>query len=130
MGLLTGDIANAVYLGFKGRLLSGTLTRLTPSTTKNDLGDPVSETPTSYTCEGFVDGYSAYIRATAGIPKTDSKVCIFAKSLPAGVRPQQDDIVVFTTRPSGMQSTWQLRPGMTVDPAGALWECQAYVPAS
>lgn len=126
MGLLTGDIANEIFKGFKGLLLKGTLVRDNPSTTIDSLGDPITVTTQSWPCEGFVDNYSAHTKAAAGIPATDSKVCIFAKSLPAGIRPQKDDRVTMT---NGVIATdWQLRASIVIDPAGALWECQAFAP--
>lgn len=125
MALLTGDIADAIYAGFKNKLLTGTLVRDSPSTTLNALGDPTGVTTQSWPCQGFIDNYSAHTRAAAGIPATDSKVCVFGKSLPKGIRPQKDDRVVMT---NGVIATnWQLRSAV-VDPAGALWECQAFSP--
>jgi hypothetical protein len=124
-GLLTGQIADEIFKGFKGKLLTGTLMRDTPSTTLDELGDPVSVTTQSWKCEGFVDNYSAYTKAVAGIPSTDSNVSIFARSLPANVRPQKDDRVIMTNGVTA--SHWELRNAQ-VDPAGALWQCQASTP--
>src|SRR4051812_19071022 len=81
-GLLTGELAKAIYAGFRGKLLKGALLRYTPSTDLDDLGDPDSFTQQSWACEGFVDNYSAHTKAAASIPASDSKVCIFGKSLP------------------------------------------------
>lgn len=120
MGLLDGQIADLVYAGFKGKLLSGTLSKDAPGGTLDSLGDPTTETTTGYACQGFVDGYSDMYRAQAGIPQEDSKVSIFAKSLPAGVRPGKDDRVTIGG------DIWQIR-NVKTDPATALWECQAYV---
>lgn len=115
MGLLNGQIAQQIFAGFKGRLLSGTLTRISGTGGVNDLGDPVGVSPQSWTCEGFTDNYSAMYRKGAGIPETDVKVSIFAASL--GTAPQKDDQVTFNS------VTYQLRSVRT-DPATALWECQ------
>lgn len=129
MGLLDGQLAKAIYAGFKGRLLRGRLLRVEPTGDSGEegvldaLGDPIAEDPTFYGLEGFTDRYSDFIRANAGIPDSDVKVCIFAASLPAGVRPSKDDKVAFTR--AGVESWYQLRADAT-DPAEALWECQAY----
>lgn len=120
MGLLDGQIANAIFNGFKGKLLKGTLRKFVVDQTVglNTKGDPIAVDPVDYTCEGFVDEYSEFFRAQTGIPDTDCKVCIFAKSLPSGVRPLKDDLAQF-------QSVWYvLRSGAT-DPATALWEGRA-----
>lgn len=119
-GLLDGFLADAIYKGFKNKLLIGTLRRMSFVRAEglDERGDPNRRTPTDYLCQGFTDEYSEFFRATAGVPDTDLKVCVFGKSLPAGVRPQKDDYVQF-------RSTWyQLRTVM-VDPANALWECRA-----
>jgi hypothetical protein len=125
-GLLDGYIAKAVYAGFKGRLSPGLLRR-SVATSLDDLGDPVSPTTADYDCQGFVDDYSAVVRAKAGIPVTDVKVCIFGQSLAGGsVRPTKDDVVRMPTR-AGVVTWHQLRERIEVDPAGALYECQAFV---
>lgn len=118
-GLLSGQIADAIFKGFKGKLLKGTLRRrvVDQSVGLDDRGDPIAVEPTDYTCEGFVDEYSEFFRAQTGVPDTDSKVCIFAKSLPAGVRPIKDDLVQFNSQ------WWHLKTVGT-DPATALWECR------
>lgn len=120
MGLLDGQLASAIYAGFKNRLLKGTLRRRTAVVTMglDTLGDAIRTTETDYSCQGFVDEYSEFFRATAGIPDTDCKVAIFAKSLPSGVRPLKDDLVRF-------QSVWYQLRTVATDPATALWECRA-----
>jgi hypothetical protein len=125
VGLLDGDLARAIYAGFKGRLLVGRLLRIAPAPSAglDALGDLQSPGLVAYRLEGFTDQYSDFSRATAGIPDTDVKVCIFGASLPAGIRPLKDDRVAFTRK--GVESWYQLRRDAT-DPAEALWECQAY----
>ena len=120
MGLLDGQIASAIYAGFKNKLLKGTLRRRTAIVTMglDELGDAVRTESTDYACQGFVDEYSEFFRATAGIPDTDLKVCVFAKSLPSGVRPLKDDLVKFG-------SVWYQLKIVNTDPATALWECRA-----
>lgn len=120
-GLLEGEIANAIYQGFKGKLLKGTLTRkiADEEVELDKLGDPKNTEPTVWQVEGFTDAYSRFTKATAGIPDTDLRVNIFAKSLPTGVRPEMDDVVYFNGE------HYILRASIEVDPAGALWQCQA-----
>lgn len=124
MGVLDGQLANAIFAGFKGRLSKGRLLRISGETGVDDMGDATGGTPTLTPLEGFEDKYSDFFRATAGIPDTDLKVCIFGASLPAGVRPTKDDKVALTR--AGVETWYQLRKD-GVDPAGALWECQAFV---
>jgi len=119
-GLLDGQLASAIYAGFKNKLLVGTLRRRAVDEAEglDALGDPQHFTETDYTCQGFVDNYSEFFRMSLGIPDTELKVCIFAKSLPAGVRPLKDDLVRF-------QSIWYQLKTVATDPATALWECRA-----
>ncbi len=121
MGLLDGEIAQQIYNGFKGQLLKGTLMRdsLPVSPVINDRGQVTNKILQQWSCEGFVDSYNDVFRVSAGIPATDSKVSIFAKSLPSGIEPIKDDRIVFNSK------TWQVRERKT-DPATALWECQSY----
>lgn len=127
-GILEGQLASAIYAGFKGKLSRATLWRrvLAASGALDQLGDSTEATPTTWGAEGFTDNYSDAFKAAAGIPVTDLKVCLFAKSLPAGVRPQKDDKV---NLPAGSSNWYQLRKADT-DPATALWTCQAYACAA
>lgn len=117
-GLLTGKLAKAVFKGFKGKLLTGTLRHDVPGTTLDSNGDPTSTTRTVFSVEGFTDEYSAFYRAQAGIPETDLKVNIFSESSP-GLTPTKDDRVTFL-------GVWYRLRKVKVDPAGALFECQAF----
>lgn len=118
-GILEGTLAKAIFNGFKGRLLKGTLRRETLGTTLNSHGDPTGATVTTYSIEGFTSGYSDFYRAQAGIPETDVKVNIFAQSS-SGLVPTKDDYVQF-------QSVWYQLRSVKVDPATALYTCQAFV---
>lgn len=125
MGLLDGQLSKAIYSGFKGKLLAGTLRRVDPSGSGglDELGDPIGTVPTTWSCEGFTEAYSDAFRAAAGIPLLDLKVNIFAKSLAAGVSPSKDDQVY-------MGGKWYQLRNIQTDPATALWSCQAFeVPA-
>ena len=119
MGLLTGDLAKAIFAGFKGLLLQGELRREISTGGLDEYGDPLEVQPTYFSIEGFTDEFSSFYRAQASIPETDVKVNIFGQSSP-GLIPQKDDQVIF-------KGVWyQLRSG-DVDPADALYECQAFV---
>jgi len=124
MGLLDGDLAASIYEGFKGRLLSGTFyqRRIPDSGGLDQLGDPQDLGYDDFKCEGFVDDYSAFTRAQAGIPDTDLKLCIFAESMP-GVVPEQANFAVLNTK---LGPKWYEVRKRATDPAVALWECQAF----
>lgn len=123
MSLLQGYLAQELYNGFRGKLLRATLWRAAPDVSAglDDRGDPNLTTIFTWACQGFVEDYSDIFRLRAEIPETDSKVNIFAKSLPAGIAPLKDDKVQM---PAG-QTWWQLRKVAT-DPATALWVCQSF----
>ena len=122
MGLLSGQLAKAVYAGFKGKLSKGQLRRAVsaPSGGLDGYGDPISLDDQLFPFEGFDDGYDAAYAKTAGIPESDTKVNIFAASL--ATRPTKDDKVEI---PLGSGSWFQVRR-VSSDPATALWVCQSY----
>lgn len=124
-GILDGSLADAIYKGFKGKLLTGSIRQLvTPESGGLDsFGDPQDGVPVYTALEGFAEDYDDAFRARAGIPQTDVKVNVFAKSIP-GIVPSKDDIV--RLRQAGVDTWYQLRRAK-IDPAGALWECQAFV---
>ncbi len=121
MGILDGQLASAIYAGFKGKLKTGTLRKMVRSESGglDAKGDPIAAAPVTYGFEGFTDLYSAFYKAQAGIPASDLKVCIFGKSLPAGIVPGKDDKALIS-------GVWYQLRQVGVDPAGALYECQAF----
>lgn len=125
MGLLDGQIADLIYQGFKGQLLSITLGRdvIPDSPVVDSRGNVTNAVPTTWSGEGFVEDYDEMYRMNAGIPHTDSKVNIFIKSLPSGVVPIKDDEATLN-RGFGSEK-WKIRK-CTTDPAGALYVCQSY----
>ena len=120
-GLLDGQLARQIYAGFRNKLQKGTLWRagIASSGGLDGYGDPIATDPQTWPMQGFTDAYNDVFRAQAGIPEGDVKVCIFAKSLPAGIRPGKDDKAFINGQ------WWQLRKAAT-DPATALWTCQAF----
>lgn len=123
-GLLEGQLAKAIFAGFKGKLSKATLWRAigAQSGGLDELGDQLATFPIEWGAEGFTENYNDAFKARAGIPQTDLKVNLFAASLPVGIRPLKDDKVNI---PAGSAAWYQLRKADT-DPATALWVCQAY----
>lgn len=130
MSLLDGEFAQQIADAFAGQLLTGQL-RLTTTPASGALdraGDPIGTLAQSFEpFEGFVDQFSAYTRAQPGFPQADLKLCIFGKSLADGVNPERDQIAQITG-PSGsvFAGRWFQIRDRNIDPAGALWECQAF----
>jgi hypothetical protein len=128
VSLLDGQIRDAIWAGFKGRLLKGVLRRYIAvnSGGLDDLGDPIDTSDyTEWPIEGFRDEFSRFTRAQAGIPDTDYKICIFGGVQP-DLTPKHGDLVRLD-RASG--SFWSRlngeKSGIKIDPAGALWDCRA-----
>lgn len=115
MGLLDGAIKKAIADGFRGTLLSGTLTKIT-TTGRGSNGDPTTTTA-NYAVQGFREAYSAFFRAQAGIPDDDTKITLIAGL--CGAEPAIGDKIIL----SG--GTWQVRK-VAIDPAGATYDCQCF----
>lgn len=122
MGLLDGGIAKAIYKGFKGKLLKGQLRVETAVGGLDDAGDPIASTVAYYRVEGFVDLFSEFYKKQAGIPDSDMKVSIFSASVP-GVEIQKDHKIWLK---GNFGVKWYQVRVPRIDPAGALWECQAF----
>lgn len=114
---LETQIKNAIYAGFKGLLLTGTLRRASPNPTVDGKGDATYSYDT-HSVEGIVDTFSEYQKAKAGIPESDVKILILAGS--TSLTPQKDDQLKFRT-------TWYQARAVETDPAGATWTIQAFV---
>jgi hypothetical protein len=120
MGLLDGDIADAIAGGLAGLLLTGTLQKTTV-TGRDSYGDPIYTTSTA-AVQGFLDTYSAIMIAAAGIPATDTRIILIAGLCDAA--PAIADKVTL----GGV--TYQIR-NIARDPANATYDCQAFkAPAS
>lgn len=115
MGLLDGDIADAIASGFDGLLLAGTLTKTTV-TGRDGYGDAVTTTA-QYPVQGFLEAYGALMIVAAGIPATDVKMTLIA-GLCGAVPAMQDKVSLGGT-------VYQLR-NVAIDPAGATYTCQAF----
>ena len=114
MASLLDKIPKQIFAGFKGKLLAGVLRRPAPGPLLDDYGDPTTTVVTTYNCQGFVDNFSVFYLAQAGIPLTDIKWNIFAASLTGSLVPQKDDQVQFR------EQWYQIRT-VNTDPAQALW---------
>ncbi len=117
MGLLDGEIKRAIAAGFRGKLLSGTLTKITTTGRNPANGDPVT-TSATYPVQGFRDVYSQFYRASAGIPDDDVRITLIAGL--CGAEPAIGDKVTI----SG--GIWQVRKIGGVDPAGATFDLQCF----
>lgn len=67
--------------------------------------------------EGFVDTYSAFYKAQAGIPESDVKILIIAGSL--SITPRKDDQIQF-------RGVWYKVRKLGTDPGIATWELQSF----
>lgn len=116
--LLTGQLASAIYAGFKGKLLKGQLYRVGSDSGLDSDGYPISPVGVLYSCEGFTDVIKDTFKGN-----TDSTmvlVCIFAKSLPSAYAPLKDDLAFF-------KGNWYQFVDDSTDPATALWSCRAFL---
>ena len=118
MSLLTGQIANEIFKGFKGKLLTG-LIRIESPATLDEYGDAVAPLVTTKSLEGFISRYSEYYHSNYNIPNTDLKVNIFAKSMEGDYIPTKDDKVQ-------MNGVWYQLRNVKTDPATAMFICQAF----
>ena len=116
MGLLDGDIAKQIFAGFKGLLLKGKIRQEVVSGVDAN-GDPVTSVVET-SIEGFLDEYSEFYKASAGIPDTDFKANFFAQSA-ASVTPTRDDKIF-------LGGKWCQVRKVNTDPATALWTCQVF----
>lgn len=124
MGLLDGDLAQQIYEGFRGKLLTGIIRQeaIPSSGALDSYGDPIDAQDVDTAIEGFSAAYNDAFRARAGIPEQDVKVCIFANSCP-GITPSKDDKVRIDR--AGVSTWFQLRK-VGIDPAKAMWVCQSF----
>ena len=113
---LSGQLAKQLADGMKsaGLPLSGTLKRAT-ATGYDSYNDP-TYTYTSYTFQGFEDGYSDIRRQLDGIPQDDRNISILADTL--SVTPEIGDYVQLTGY------AWKQVKSVQTDPAKAVWQCQ------
>lgn len=116
---LSGALARQIDQAFRqsGLPLAGTLRREGESTFNAD-GFLVPGSPATYPMRGYVDDYSDIRRAQAGIPQGDRIAAIFGASV--SVAPQIGDKVKYPGY------DWMQIRAVTVDPAKALYECQAF----
>lgn len=107
--------AEAIYKGFKGKLLKGYYRSANVSGV-DGMGDRAI-TYTVYTCEGIVSEYSAFFKKANGIPESDIQILVITNSL--SVTPTKADQIKF-------RSQWYQVRKIDKDPANATWTLQAF----
>lgn len=118
--LIQQGLDKIVAQAFAGKLYNGTLRKETVASL-DEFGDPVAGAITDYTFNGIRDNISAWYASNAGIPLTDVKILIIARSLPDGIEPVKDDKIF-------IRGQWhQIRKIMEVDPANATFSLACFV---
>jgi hypothetical protein len=107
------SLAADVHAALADDARAGTLRRET-SGGLDQYGDPVPPVVTTYPMRGWVENYDA-TWISAGIPVTDSKVVILARSI--SIEPKQSDKL-------SIQSKWWSVRAVERDPAGATYSLQ------
>lgn len=115
-GLLEGQLAKAIFAGFKGKLLKGSFVRSTPGGGLDALGDPIAPTTATYRFEGFEETVSVFFREKAGIPDKDAVFMIFADSIRPRTDVQKQDVVTLRGKP------WRVERVLDIDPAQATYK--------
>jgi len=122
-------MAGSIYAGFKGKLRTGVIRRMGAGTGLDGHGRPQDATPAFHTMEGFEDNYSAFRRASEGIPLTSVRLNIFGASITPPIEPSVDMMVRLdypATNGQAAYSQWyKLKERRDTDPAKALWQCEA-----
>ena len=122
-------MAGSIYSGFKGKLRKGLIRRLGAASGLDGHGRPEGAAPILHSCEGFEDDYSAYRRATEGIPRTSTRINIFGASIKPAIEPSMDMLVRLDYPAANgipAHSKWfKLLERIERDPAKALWQCEA-----
>lgn len=121
---LESQIKKQVASAFKGKLLTGTLRRVSAAAV-DSYGDPVPAAATTYAFDGVRESYSARYRAQAGIPAEDVQFLVLLGSVKPATAPLQGDQIKLSN------TDWhQVREIPEVDPAGATAKLQCFVIAS
>lgn len=79
---------------------------------------PRAPTETAHACKGFVGNYTDRQRENSLIEKGDRRVVILAETLPAGVKPEPEDLVTIAT------VAYRIKE-VTTGAATATWVCQS-----
>jgi len=120
-------MARDIDRAFKGRLRTGVIVRNVAGALDGH-GRPSGAVPIGAAVRCFVDDFSQFYKASAGINATDMRVNLFGASI-EGLQPRKDDRVrIDYPAANGLpaRSQWYQLRGATVDPANALWQCTAY----
>lgn len=132
MGSFLDKMAGSIYAGFKGKLRKGVIRVPGAVTGKDAKNRPERDPPALVPFEGFEDDYSDFTRAQAGIPKTSVRLNIFGASIATpGIKPTTDQLCRLDFPAANGQAAYvrwyKLRTRINIDPAGALWQCEAEV---
>lgn len=112
-------IQKAVQSGFKGKLRTASLRRVTPGSGVDELGDALAGSSALHEFDGIRETFSATFRAGAGIPQDDVQIMLIARR--GSVSPRQGDQVL-------IEGLWhEVRAVLDIDPAGATFKLQAFV---
>lgn len=129
MASFLDGMAGSIYAGFKGQIRTGVIRRLGAASGLDGHGRPQGSAPIFHTIEGFDDNYSAFRRASEGIPLTSVRINIFGASIKPSVQPGKDMMVRLDYPAANGQaaySRWfKLKERVETDPAKALWMCEA-----
>lgn len=112
---LSGSLAKTIHKASKNIFLDATLTRDVVASGGNPA-DPPAPTPVNYPCKAMRDNYSAFDKMNSSIATGDFKILILVNSL--AVMPISNDIITIQGASSSIIKT-------DVDPANAVWVCQA-----
>lgn len=107
------DIADDVVAALGGELRSATFYH-GDNTGTDAFGNPITVW-SSYPCEGTRGSYDAEYAGLSGIPRTNVKIEIIARTL--AVTPKNLDRIF-------IEDSWWTITQLETDPANAVWLCQ------
>lgn len=111
---LPDQITDALADDFRDAILTRAGTPTGPS------HDPTPGTPVDYACKALRDTWSGYDRVSGLVSVTDQKILILATTL--ATTPQLGDVIAIAgALPLRIASEGGGQPGVSTDPAGAVW---------
>lgn len=113
------DIAKIVHQNMSKGLLPATLTKIVlGDRTAGDLTAGKAQTPTDYTCKGFVEDYTDKQMDGSIIQSGDRKIILIGDSIQSGVVPDVNDTITIEDR------AYKIVGPIKRDPAKATYTCQ------
>lgn len=117
--LFETQVAQLIAQGFQGKLLSGTLRRMTPTALDVD-GNPIPGAPVNYDVQGTREHFSTFYATFNGIPNTDIKIMLIVNLTTPFTIPIKDDLIY-------MRNQWhQVRKQLEMDTASATIDLQCF----